>query len=700
MKSSKIPKKNWKEKFNYFDADFTMRAMDKIYSAKFYEYVKDEKNKKCIARHLTPLIKEYKICNLINGLLWLTYGWSIQSISKFFKYIFRDWSPDLTALILKHLIQEWPNFKNTKNVDDNLNDSLTTNTNSNSSAENNTSNNTLNEINAEQNNLNNSNDGVQNKIDEKLKVKKTDNHNNLSDFWNKSNIYILLASIIVEESVLCSSLFIKCFTIDWTRSSVTELIKYLDIVLEWNEDFFKEFTKEFISFLKHDLAIVTAKASKINKLNLPYHINLDKGDEHSLSSSTKFQYNSEIEPTNTQSTKYTKYVRSDIIKIDPNKIKKNNNNNESNNNNINNITNSNNVFDNNANNSMNENENIIKKSYSNEFESYSSNSYADTSVSSVNSNNNEYQDGENVIRSDDEEIIHINENGHQYEENKKEMKKEKENIKKDIQCQDGSEGIIGENKEEKIDEEISTIKVIDDDNNNSNSIKNKEKGKGEIINDNTIKEFSEGIINNEDSKDEVETKCEKDDNTLLKTKYEKKLIEKENTINKIKENKKKSQELLNKLVKLYKANLTLTNYKILLTDYHLNSAAIQLNEIKKKISHNETTEKILHEEGTSSSSSSQKISVSNKQPVIIKDRIKHSKSNSNISPITNSSSLKIKTDSTNIPSTTTITNLNSNSQIMRMPVPPSSGSASISSSLHHVRYTHKLNPNNNLKKKE
>ena len=84
-----------------------------------------------------------------------------------------------------------------------------------------------------------------------------------------------MASIIVEESVLCSSLFIKCFTIDWTRSSVTELIKYLDIVLEWNEDFFKEFTKEFINFLKQDLAIVTAKASKLNNLNPSFQSTLN-----------------------------------------------------------------------------------------------------------------------------------------------------------------------------------------------------------------------------------------------------------------------------------------------------------------------------------------------------------------------------------------------------------------------------------------
>jgi len=32
MKFSKIPKNNWKEKYNYFDADFTMRAMVNSYN--------------------------------------------------------------------------------------------------------------------------------------------------------------------------------------------------------------------------------------------------------------------------------------------------------------------------------------------------------------------------------------------------------------------------------------------------------------------------------------------------------------------------------------------------------------------------------------------------------------------------------------------------------------------------------------------
>ncbi|ORX49351.1 hypothetical protein BCR36DRAFT_328498 [Piromyces finnis] len=707
-KSLQIPKKDWTKKYSYFDADFTMRAMDKLYSAKFYEYVKDEKNKKCIARHLIPLIKEYKICNLVNGLLWLTYGWSIQSISKLFKYIFRDWSPDLTALALKHFIQEWPNFKNTSDKDsNNKTENVQSSTAESTIASTNDTNTNTSEIPSQVDSTINETSTNDNHVDNETTEKKNDE--DLANFWNKSNIYILLASIIVEESVLCSSLFIKCFTIDWTRSSVTELIKYLDIVLEWNEDFFKEFTKEFINFLKQDLAIVTAKASKLNGLNPSMQTNVpnntDKEDiitsdeekavSSSSSSSSQYEYFdsvTNISPTSSDQ-KSSMQVENDQFRSDNEMMvvdheKKDNE-----------LYETGSLYEVAGHEALNDNDEnyIIKTSYSNDFESCSSNSYASTSVSSINSDYRDYQ-GEDIINSEDEEIIRIdNEEDDDDEEdensNNNNDKEKDDDIEEEISYHDtdyDNYHMIGEEGEEEIIEEEVEVEYIQANDNNREDFSNKNKGKNGTEEDIIDEEIPEEIVIDEDESMNEKGKKESNiDNEQLKLLYEKKLKEKEDTINKIKENKIKSQELLSKLVKLYKANLTLTHYKILLADYQLNSAAIQLNEIKKRIANSENK----NQDETSYSSSS----VTNEN---------HSSENHdkmNIDPMEDIQKDKI----TSPPDTITENNMESNYNLdpmsvdvssssstsisHRVPVSPSTSSTSVSSSFHHIRYMQRLN---------
>jgi len=447
----------------------------------------------------------------------------------------------------------------------------------------------------------------QNNVDDDTseKSKEDDIKNDLANFWNKSNIYILLASIIVEESVLCSSLFIKCFTIDWTRSSVTELIKYLDIVLEWNEDFFKEFTKEFINFLKQDLAIVTAKATKLNGLtptipvNSPDKSNNDKMDftsnnEKDISSSTtssssssQYEYFDSVTitspPPNQETSMHTENDLSnttDMMIIDREEDHE--------------VSQSHEEAEPEAiNEEVEDSSRTIKASYSNDFESCSSNSYASSSVSSIDSDYREYQ-GDDIIYSEDEEIIRIDDDQEEEDDNKTEvnMRGEEEDIQENIPCYDidnEEDHMLRDDEEEIIEEEVEVgYNRVDDDGASSSS---KNKGKDEIEEDYIDEEIPEEIVVEEDENDgkeeeQVETE-EEDVNAQLRLEYEKKLREKEETINKIKENKKKSQELLTKLVKLYKANLTLTHYKILLADYQLNAAGkIEFLKRNKKSFHN------------------------------------------------------------------------------------------------------------------
>jgi len=480
----------------------------------------------------------------------------------------------------------------------------------------------------------------------------------------------LLASIIVEESVLCSSLFIKCFTIDWTRSSVTELIKYLDIVLEWNEDFFKDFTKEFINFLKQDLAIVTAKASKLNSLSPEFQINTNinnkkEGEDENMSNTipatlttkheTKSQKNSDsmdIVPehedkvsslSNNTSRDGSQYEYFDSVTISNQNASETSmqveheedhqytedammvdeDQDESEFQEVQEPYNDNEYGGEESGTENNGATITIKPSYSNDFESCMSNSYASTSVTSINSDYREYQ-GEDVINSEDEEIIRIDDEtgeviveeeevrGDVEEEVIKEEEEDKEKIivdeeeeviQEEIICQE--EEINDKSREEdhmlrdeeeeeeeeeiiEVEEEIAYTRLDDNEDNNENNESNSTRNKGkeeDITNEEEEEEIPEEIVIEEEEEEgevkmeglsETEVKQrlkeEEESNAQLRLEYKKKLKEKEDTINKIKENKKKSQELLSKLVKLYKANLTLTHYKILLADYQLNAA--------------------------------------------------------------------------------------------------------------------------------
>jgi len=651
----------------------------------------------------------------------------------------------------------------------------------------------------------------------------------------------LLASIIVEETVLCSSLFIKCFTIDWTRSSVTELIKYLDIVLEWNEDFFKDFTKEFINFLKQDLAIVTAKASKLNSLSPEFQINT--GINHKKESENNDEKMSTTTPATVTAKHETKSQKSsDSMEIVPENEEKvsslsNNSRDGSQYEYFDSVTISNqnasetsmqveheedhqytedammvdedqdesefqevqehyNDHEYGGEESGAENNGAtitIKPSYSNDFESCMSNSYASTSVTSISSDYREYQGGDDVINSEDEEIIRIDsETGEVIEEEREEEEEEEEEkgdvveeeevikeegedkekivveeeeeevIQEEIICQEdeindkGEEDHMLRDEEEEIievEEEIAYTRLDDneDHNENNESISTKNKGKEEEIT-NEEEEIPEEIVVEEEEEEEEDLsteeidlekqrlKEEEESNAQLRLEYKKKLKEKEDTINKIKENKKKSQELLSKLVKLYKANLTLTHYKILLADYQLNAAAAQLNEIKKRIS-NDKSEEHTKDEGTSSSSpptisheatiTSPQHSMMNIDPkeeekgesVEIKESSSipdttttnnNNNNNNSISSVPTSMTvndpssdpmdISPSTTHTNTPTPNTRTTYTNNttttpSILPRVPVPPP-GSASLSSTFHHLRYMQRLNANANAKNNE
>jgi hypothetical protein len=107
---SSAPKKtkHWSEDYAHMDIDWSMQAMDVLYSASFYEYVRDERNCDLSAQRLSRIIKEYKPRQVANALLWMIQGWSVENTSKLLRIIFADWLPELAGCVFSLISRQWP----------------------------------------------------------------------------------------------------------------------------------------------------------------------------------------------------------------------------------------------------------------------------------------------------------------------------------------------------------------------------------------------------------------------------------------------------------------------------------------------------------------------------------------------------------------------------------------------------------------
>jgi hypothetical protein len=100
--------KHWSEDYAHMDIDWSMQAMDVLYSASFYEYIRDERNCDLSAQRLSRIIKEYKPRQVANALLWMIQGWSVENTSKLLRIIFADWLPELAGCVFSLISRQWP----------------------------------------------------------------------------------------------------------------------------------------------------------------------------------------------------------------------------------------------------------------------------------------------------------------------------------------------------------------------------------------------------------------------------------------------------------------------------------------------------------------------------------------------------------------------------------------------------------------
>jgi hypothetical protein len=105
---SKKSDKSWDDEYAHIDIDWSMQAMDVLYNASFYDYIKDERNVDLSAIRLSRIIKDYKPKQVANALLWMIQGWSVENTAKLLRVVFADWLPDLAGCVFSLICHKWP----------------------------------------------------------------------------------------------------------------------------------------------------------------------------------------------------------------------------------------------------------------------------------------------------------------------------------------------------------------------------------------------------------------------------------------------------------------------------------------------------------------------------------------------------------------------------------------------------------------
>ncbi|KAJ3416615.1 hypothetical protein HDV05_000897 [Chytridiales sp. JEL 0842] len=104
---SKETPADWMDEYRHMGVEWSMHAMDKIYNASFVDFVRNEKNCEFVGRHLAPIVKDYKLDQVVTGLRWLVDGWSIEATARAMRNVFEDWLPELAALAIAKIGSSW-----------------------------------------------------------------------------------------------------------------------------------------------------------------------------------------------------------------------------------------------------------------------------------------------------------------------------------------------------------------------------------------------------------------------------------------------------------------------------------------------------------------------------------------------------------------------------------------------------------------
>ena len=86
------------------ETEYTMKAMDVMFQAGFYDYIKDETNVIMIARYLTPIFGGYSVWELASGLVWLTAQYTVDTVGHLLSILLREWQPDVAGILVRLML--------------------------------------------------------------------------------------------------------------------------------------------------------------------------------------------------------------------------------------------------------------------------------------------------------------------------------------------------------------------------------------------------------------------------------------------------------------------------------------------------------------------------------------------------------------------------------------------------------------------
>jgi hypothetical protein len=201
--------------------DTNMKAMDRLYNATFCEYIRSEEHVMSLSRQLGPIIKDYNLKLVASSLRWMMRGWRLESIAKLLKLLTRDWLPDVSGMLVNLITLGWQVLEqpmavaSTRTSRVHFNDTL---------------------------------------IQVLTKVAQNGSHAFVLSKASFNGLLKLVAIMVAGESPDTAAMFVQCLTQteNWTTVAVTELVSFLDAVLEWDEDYFRAFTQSYVELVTED----------------------------------------------------------------------------------------------------------------------------------------------------------------------------------------------------------------------------------------------------------------------------------------------------------------------------------------------------------------------------------------------------------------------------------------------------------------
>lgn len=202
-----------------FETDENLKLMDKLYNANFHGFIRNEENVLVTSRHLIHIAGDYEITIVSNALKWIMNDWKLENVAKLVKLVSREWCIEARGLVLNLITVSLQAYSE----GDHLNEE-----------------DRVVRVKFQENNSKNI---------ENIAIAK-----DVSDMSNSSKTALmkLVAIMIAGDPPAKAAKFIYHLTRtdSWNVEKTTEMISFLDSILEWDKDHFRQFTQTYLGIFR------------------------------------------------------------------------------------------------------------------------------------------------------------------------------------------------------------------------------------------------------------------------------------------------------------------------------------------------------------------------------------------------------------------------------------------------------------------